>query len=193
MSQDFSHYTADYYHRHQYEYWFEEHGLLRPDQMAALCYTLNLPFTYYEPCVSGQEWPRDPGLIMSIGCGTGMLEHALEKLGYTVIGVDPAPGAKELYHGKYLQDDIAGIADCGTVIFCESLEHLPWEIIWQIWERIPPWPHVRVIVVNWPGFFPIPVTSEWDHITELNDKMYDKLAAGFTPVVRWGSHLVLDR
>jgi hypothetical protein len=193
VSQDFSEYSAEYYQRNQFEYWFEQRGLLRPDQLAAICYTLNLPFTAREPCFSGQEWPRRPGVIMSVGAGSGMLEHVLEELGHEVIGVDPSPGARELYRGKHLQDDVTGIEDCSTVIFCESLEHLPLDVIWEIWKQIPVRPGVRVIGVNWPGYFPIPVTSEWDHITELNDELYDQLAGGFTTYVRWGSHLVLDR
>jgi hypothetical protein len=196
VTQDLSGYTVEYYQRHQAEYWFKKHGLLRPDELAALCYTFGMPFSGHEAyAFRGTPWPREPHLIMSIGAGAGVLEKALEDMGLAVIGVDPSPGAKVLYQGSRLQDDTTGIEACDTIIFCESLEHIPLEQIRDIWSRINHERFTRVIVVNWPGMFPIPVASDgWDHITRLDDALYDELSEGFNnTVLRWGSHLVLER
>lgn len=182
MRQDLSVYTDEYYKRDQPEYWFTKHGILRPDQLAALCYAYGLPF-WGEP-----DGIRDPGLVYSIGCGSGELEAALEKLGNTVVGVDPSRGAKALYKGKDIVDEYPGGGD--TVIFCESIEHIPHDITKGIFSRIPK--QARVIVVNWPDLHPIPAVGDGDHITDIDDVFYDRLSDGRKVILRRGSHLVLE-
>jgi SAM-dependent methyltransferase len=97
--QDLAGYDDAYYQRDAPEFWFGGRDLPRPDQLAAICYTFGVPFWGSEPYA-----PRDPGRVVSIGCGGGHLEQTLEDLGVTVTGVDPSPGARRLYRGKLLCD-----------------------------------------------------------------------------------------
>lgn len=192
MSQNLSGYTRQYFERDQPEYWFSQYDLPRPDMLAAICYAFSVPFRLNDMPYE----PRDTGRVMSIGSGPGFLEKILEGMGCEVIGVDPSPGVRELYRGMHLQPDWTGIEQCRTVIFCESLEHVPIEQVRQIWQEIRDncQPGTRVIVVNWPQFFPIdPSGDGWDHITRLDDRLYDELSEGFHVLVRWGSHLVLQK
>lgn len=136
--------------------------------------------------------PRHPGAIVSIGAGEGWLEHQLEMMGQVVIGVDPAAGARELYRGYSLIERATRreIAAASSVLFCESIEHIPIDQVLQIrsWMQ----PGSRLVVVNWPDFHPIEATSAWDHITRIDDELYDRLSVGARVVLRRGSHLVLD-
>lgn len=181
---DVSHYQASYYQRPIVENWYSEYDLPRPDELAAICYAFGVPFT--NPAT---EWAqRYPGQVVSIGCGAGRLEAELERLGCDVIGVDPSPGAKELYRGSTLVDRYEGGGD--TIVFCESLEHLPVEEIDRIFALIPD--HARVIVVNWLGWDTIVGNHSWDHITTVDADLFDRLSDGWNVRVRNGSHLVLD-
>lgn len=191
--QDLSHYTVDYYQRDQAEFWFPRVGLLRPDQLAAICYIFGLPWNGDEGYArSGPPW-RTPRRVMSIGCGEGHLEEYLEGHGIEVIGVDPSPGAQQLYRGHHLQGGVEGIETVDTVVFCESIEHLPRGLIFSIWDRLPI-TGVRVVITNWPSYHPlVPSSDGWDHITRIDDALYDELSTGFYVRVRRGSHLVLDR
>lgn len=183
MSQDLSIYTEDYYNRELEEYWFTKNGLLRPDQLAAVCYTFGLPFW------GEHSNRREPGLVYSIGCGAGDLEVTLEKLGCEVIGVDPSSGAKHLYKGSELIDEYPGGGD--TVIFCEAIEHIPMEQLTDIFNKIPQ--KARIIIVNWPDYHPLhPDGSNQDHITLIDDELYNKLAKGRKIVLHRGSHLILE-
>ena len=182
--QDLKNYTVGYYTRERPENLFTDCGLLRPDELAALCYALDWPF--WGP--KGKPI-RNPGKIYSIGAGPGNLEVILEKMGHEVVGVDPSPGAKELYQGKKLVDKYDGGGD--TILFVESIEHLPVKEINRIMSLVP---HgARVVIVNWVDFFPIPKDSEWDHITTIDDGMYDKLTKNNKVVLRKGSHLVFEK
>lgn len=187
--QDLAGYDVGYYRRDAPEFWFGGHGLLRPDQLAAVCYAFGVPFWGSEPYA-----PRDPGLIVSMGAGEGYLEGELERLldGH-VVGVDPSPGARQLYRGSRWCPAATRtlINGAGTVIFGESIEHIPLEETLQVRAWMAP--GSRLIVVNWPDFHPIePHLNGWDHITRVDDALYDRLAAGGRVVLRRGSHLVVD-
>ena len=189
MTQDLSNYTTDYYHRDAPEFWFGRHGLLRPDQLAAICYTFGVPFWGSEPYA-----PRQPGRVVSIGAGEGQLEGELERMLWpdNVVGVDPSLGAQRLYRGENLvaEANQTMIARAGTVIYAESVEHIPVEQTLQVRAWMSP--GSRLIIVNWPDFHPIEASSDWDHITRVDDALYDRLAAGGATVLRRGSHLVVD-
>jgi len=182
-----SHYDASYYTRDQAEYWWQQHGLLRPDELAALSYAWGRPFTYYDiqnQCMT----QRHPGTVYSIGCGIGNLETALERMGCTVIGVDPSPGATQLYKGSTRVDNYDGGGD--TILFVESIEHLTLDEINDIFPKIPT--GAQVIIVNWYGMFPIHgSTDHWDHVTTIDDRFYDHLARHRTTLLRHDGHLVL--
>lgn len=189
MTQDLTHYSADYYQRDQIiETWFWRVGLLRPDQLAALCYILGKPF-----------WGRDrlperkPGLVLSVGCGRGELEAALERLGVQVLGYDPSAGAHDMYEGTRLTAELDDetIRVAHTVVFCESLEHVPADEIWRIRKALTS--GTRLVVTNWPDYHPIEVSRDgWDHITRVDDDLFDRLAEGASVLVRRESHLVLE-
>lgn len=186
MSQNLSHYNAGYYQRKGTpESWCHGYGLPRPDELACICYAFGAAFS--DPH-EGEGGPRDPGLTYSIGCGAGWLEARLEEMGVKVIGVDPSPGARELYAGSELVPTYEGGGD--TIIFCESLEHLPTDEIDRIWSLIPA--TARIIVANWPAWDVIPGDHDWDHITTVDAALFDRLSEGRRVVVRRGSHLVLD-
>lgn len=185
-TQDLTHYTRDYYTRKGLtEAWFVECDLLRPDELACICYMFGRAFA--DPR-GGEEDARGPGLVYSIGCGPGRLEAHLEGMGVRVIGVDPAPGAVEMYAGSELVPSYDGGGD--TIIFCESLEHLPITEIDRIWPLIPM--SARIIVANWLAWDSIPGDHEWDHITTVDGELFDRLSEGRRVIVRRGSHLVLD-
>ena len=186
--QDLTNYDHAYYHRDQPEYWFQETDLLRPDQLAALCYALNWPF-WDVPADMPPPGPRNAGLIYSIGCGIGVLERKLERIGYRVIGVDPSPAPFEEYKGSELIESYPGGGN--TVIFCESVEHIPLDDLLEMFTRIPI--EARVIVVNWPDGHPIhPEEPYNDHITLVDDDLYDRLSEGRKVLLRRGSHLVME-
>jgi hypothetical protein len=187
-TQNLDGYSPAYYQRDIRENWFAPHGLLRPDQLAAVCYAYGWPFDGNE-----RYRRRDPGRIMSIGCGRGDLEAELERMGAEVIGVDPSHGAQTLYRGTTLQPDTTGMEDCQTVLFVESIEHLPKAMIEDLWPRFSS--GTRVVIVNWRDFHPIePEPNDgWDHITLVDDDLFDWLCGGFNVWVRNGSHLVIDR
>lgn len=181
---DVSKYQASYYQRPIVENWYSGHDLPRPDELAAICYAFGVPFTHPDR----EHCERDPGVVVSIGCGAGKLEARLEQMGCTVIGVDPSPGARELYEGSTLVDRYEGGGD--TIVFCESLEHLPVDEIDRIFGLIPD--HATVIVVNWWGWDTILGDHAWDHITTVDADLFDRLCDGWNVRVRNGSHLVLD-
>lgn len=181
---DVSNYTEAYYHKAQDEYIYAKMGLLRPDQLAAVAYTLGI--SYFGDSV----YKRIPGTIYSIGCGEGYLEEFFEKQGYEVIGVDPSPGAKALYRGSKLIDRYEGGG--GTILFVESIEHIPEEEILRILSLVPP--YARVFIGNWLDSMPIYPTSDgWDHITLIDDAFFDKISVGFNVFLRRGSFLVMDK
>lgn len=183
MTQDLSVYTNQYYERPLAEFWFEQFGLVRPDQLAALSYAYGIsPW-------NGAWTQRNPGIIYSIGCGTGMLEVTLEKMGNVVIGVDPSTGAKNKYRGSKLIDKYEGGGD--TIMFVESIEHIPMAELDRIFSLVPS--GARIIVVNWPDFHPINPFPGHDHITLIDDQMFDRISALGTTVLRRGSHLVVDK
>lgn len=182
---DLTHYTKDYYQRDIAENWFDEYGLLRPDQLAAFCYAVGLPFWGDENLKR-----RNPGLIYSIGAGTGVLESFLENQGFRVTGVDPSPGAKKLYRGKKLIDRYKGGGK--TIIFCEAIEHIPRGEILRILGLVPT--GSRVIIVNWLSHHPItPDKSSWDHITQIDDGFFKYISTGWRVLVKRFSHLVMEQ
>lgn len=183
MSQDLSIYDKDYYLRDQVEFYFKKHGLLRPDELAVICYSLG--WQYF----GGEKMElRDPGLIYSIGCGTGEWESKMEEMGYEVIGVDPSEGPHELYNGKKIINKYPGGGD--TIVFCESIEHIPENELNKILNVIPK--RARVIIVNWVDYHPIAPDGSLDHITRIDDDFYDEITKGKKVIVRNGSHLVYD-
>lgn len=112
-------YTRFYYlDRNIPEINFYKAGILRPDQLAALCYMFGYTdhksvadlfnFDEYHPSrevpkttlgeqLSKIEKKRTPLLVLSIGSGRGGLEAALTAMNVKVIGSDPSLDAQKIY------------------------------------------------------------------------------------------------
>lgn len=183
-------YDRAYYDRTLPETWFGRFGLLRPDQLAAVCYAFGMPFWGDETYAN-----REPYIVLSIGCGRGELEAQIERMGPRVIGTDPSDAVERIYAGqnferKSASEAVRDVFRADTVIFCESLEHIERAEIDLAFDMLR-MRRARVIVVNWPSFMPLE-TNGWDHVTRIDDALYDELSEGFDVVVRRGSHLVLD-
>ena len=175
-------YDETYFNRNIPETWFRKRGILRPDQLAGLCYVMDWPFWTNE-----RTDRRKPGHVLSVGCGLGDLEVELEKQGVKVTGYDPYYYDK--YQGRECLQHYKG-EKYNTILFCESIEHLPEaEIDYIINSQAG---GTRIIIVNWPDNHPI-LPEGFDHITQIDDTFFDKLLGDRKPLVRRGSHLVYDK
>jgi hypothetical protein len=86
------------------------------------------------------------------------------------------------------------LTDVDTLIFCESIEHIPKEWFDPFWAKVRPALGAnkgRLIVVNWPSFHPIGIWGD-EHCRAIDDIVYDQLAEGGRTAYRQGSHLVVD-
>ena len=80
-----------------------------------------------------------------------------------------------------------------TIVFNESLEHIPEDEGNEILRIISTWSNTRLIIVNVLGMHPIAVDdSGWNHIRRVDDALYDRISAFGTVAFRRGSHLVVD-
>jgi len=183
-------YDARYYSpdRDIHETWFPQRGLFRPDELACVCYLFSKPFWGLEALPV-----RAVDRVLSIGCGVGNVEAWLETQGCEVIGVETSEAARALYRGAEVVEraEAEHFAWADSVIFVESLEHIPREEIDRLWSLLTP--NTRVITVNWPDYFPLaPDGSGWDHVTQLDDSLFDELSSAGIVRVRRASHLVFD-
>lgn len=173
-------YDKSYFNRNIPETWFSQLGLLRPDQHAALCYVLDLPYWRSYRTKRDKKYKT----ILSIGCGLGDLEVKLESFGLNVLGYDP------YYHKEYKGQKCLATYNgeqADILLFCESIEHLTKEQTKEIIDAQKG--GTKIIIVNWPDFHPIPEEG-FDHITRIDDDYFDWVLDGREPEVRKGSHLV---
>ena len=159
---------------------------------------------------------RIPNHVVDIGCGRGeiMAFYHLWKIWCT--GIDPSPGALELVPQTMKKwantrdydflnvGTYDGIETCkafdlhpDTIIFCESLEHIPQSEFDLAWPRIVEMlteTSGLLIVVNWVKNHPLGKDGTgYDHITRVDDARYNRLAKDAKKtVLRKGSHLVLQ-
>lgn len=159
---------------------------------------------------------RVPSLVLDVGCGRGELLAALSHMQVPCIGLDPTPGAAALVP-KTLKE-WAGIEDPGqrfhphsfytslcslwshdidTVLFVESVEHIPsreftlgWPLVCRTLDRTGG----VCVFTNWVDFWPIkPDNTGYDHVSLIDDDLYDHLANDAkSTIFREGSHLVLQ-
>ena len=169
---------------------------IRNDQLACFHWALHEP-------TGGMRLPH---MVLDVGAGRGELSAMFALCGIPVTGVEPSVAGAKLYRetlrlwAKAEARLVSRLEECrdhpDTVIFCESLEHIPEEEFEQMWPRIVDWlvPHQgRLIIANWIENHPIkPDGSGWDHVRRVDDALYDRLADGWTTVWRRGSHLVVD-
>ena len=157
---------------------------------------------------------RDPGFVVDMGCGRGEVAATLAHLGMEVVAVDPSAHA-----GRFVQETArrfygmarpipfrskscyAALRGLGrvpdTVIFCESIEHIPeGEVVraFELLSRMAGKRSIRVVITNWIDFHPIRRSGrDWDHLHDVDDAFYDRLESyADRTVFRRGSHFVLD-
>ena len=159
--------------------------------------------------MSTQEF-RLPGLVLSVGEGRGELAAAYARLRTSFIGVDPSPGSEELIpntiktwaygenSSEFWNTDIISalpkldIRKPDTVIFSESIEHIPMEEGDLIIERAKEW-GALLIVSNVLDFHPIKIDNTgWNHIRLIDDDLYDSIEAMGTLVYRNKSNLIVQ-
>lgn len=177
-------YNDQYFQRDVPETDFLKKKLLRPDQHAALCYALGFN--------NEKRLPRNPGYTVSVGCGAGFLEWELMEHA-NVLGLDIVDNRQYLI--PFELGGLEAIPPCHTLIFCESIEHIP-EDEWDAH-----WPAVKhaikgglLIITNWMDYHPIIKDKEgYDHVRTIDDAFYEKLSQEAKKVIhREGSHLVLQ-
>ena len=160
---------------------------------------------------------RRPGLAYDMGCGRGEVASTLVHMGISAVAVDPSHAAGALvaetasrFYGlpsSSVQFERSTSLEAlrrsartpDTVIFCESVEHIPLRELFGTFEWIRDHAGgvrggIRAIVTNWPRFHPIRAPrGDWDHVHDVDDELYDRLASlSHRTVVRRGSHLVLQ-
>lgn len=166
----------------------------------------------------GRHMKRRPELVVDMGCGRGEIACTLAHLGIDALAVDPSAYAETLvgeaarrlygpgcrtppFLNRGCHSALRGMRRVpDTVIFCESLEHMPEKEVWRSFGLLSrmassaPGGVIRVIMTNWIDFHPIRrIGRDWDHLHDVDDGFYDRLEsyAGRT-VFRRGSHLVLE-
>lgn len=96
---------------------------------------------------------------------------------------------------KRYKDSLSDIGDdFDTIIFCESIEHIPtneFESVWPFIRNILKKNNGLFITTNWAEFHPI-YPSNWDHVRIIDDKFYDYLSIEAKVIFRRGSHIVLQ-
>ena len=157
---------------------------------------------------------RYPKKILSVGSGRGELEASFIYLGIPVVGCDPAPCIPEIYKQTMLEwidcDDYVfhnmefhEVAEMyseqlmfDTIIFCESLEHIPegtFEYGWNLIKNHLYTLHGRLIVCNTISNHPIKISCTWNHVRRVDDDLYDRFESeAVRTIFRQGSHLVLQ-
>lgn len=160
-----------------------------------------------------KKLPRRPHKVINIGGGRGEIDAVLRLLNIDCVCVDPSPGAVVMYaqtmekwanthnykfiNKRYkdsINDNDVG-DDFDTLVFCESIEHIPedeFESVWPIVRSILKKNRGLLIVTNWMGYHPL-YPNTWDHVRIIDDKFYDYLSIEAKKVIfRRGSHLVLQ-
>ena len=156
---------------------------------------------------------RIPSLVYDMGCGRGELAATLVYMGISAVAVDPSHAAGALvdetasrFYGlpsmsvpferaTCLEALLKSVQTPDTIIFCESVEHIPMKELVAAFDWIRDCARgARVIVTNWPTYHPIRAPpGDWNHVHDVDDELYDRLASrARKTVTRHGSHLVLQ-
>jgi hypothetical protein len=84
------------------------------------------------------------------------------------------------------------LSEFDTIIFCESIEHVPEINFWNFWDKVKHEFNGRIIITNWIEYHPIPINPP-EHIFEINDAVYDRLIQTSRKCIyRNKSHLVIE-
>ena len=169
--------------------------------------------------IGGAGLGRNPGLVYDMGCGRGEVAATLVYMGISAVAVDPSHAAGALVdetarrfyglpaasvpfeRGTALGALCRSSQTPDTVIFCESVEHMPLSELFATFEWIRDHADgarggggVLAVVTNWPNYHPIRAPpGDWNHVHDVDDELYDRLASlSRKTVARHGSHLVLQ-
>lgn len=183
-------YEKGYFDQPGLEKDYHDLGLFRPDQVYAISYALGLTD-------ARRHLQRKPSKILSIGCGQGAIESFLASKGFDVTATDIADNVEAGgFHFILGSMDDISYDDFDTVIFCESIEHIPKDEFDRNWMKmVDMLKKTRgiLIITNWFEYHPIRIdASGWNHVREVNDAFYDSLAMHGETVVRNKSHLVIQ-
>lgn len=154
---------------------------------------------------------RNPKKVLDVGGGRGELAHVLHQLSIECDSIEPGLNAEFLYDvtgklffdvdastikplstsfGEYL--NTTDLSKLDTIIFCQSIEHLPETDFWNFWNQVREKFKGFIIITNWLYYHPIRVDGV-EHIFEINDAVYDRLVAESKQCIyRNNSHLVLE-
>lgn len=154
---------------------------------------------------------RTPKRVLDIGGGRGEIAHFFSNLGSPCVSIEPGLHAQTLYQytndlffdgqstlvsllttdiGKSL--DVLDLQEFDTIVFCESIEHIPETDFWNLWSQIKQRFQGLVVITNWLHLHPIPVDLP-EHIFRIDDAVYDRLVSdSHRCVYRNQSHLVLE-
>lgn len=162
----------------------------------------------------GNDATRKPKSVLDVGGGRGEVSAAFAWLGIKVQEVEPHKDAKQWCHDtssrlfSLLTSDgfhtlintpvpeclpEIDFEDLDTVIFCESLEHIPEDCFTPFWDKVGAVlraNHGMLVVTNWLDYHPLHVSGP-EHCRLVDDALYAELAQGGTVTYRRGSHLVV--
>lgn len=154
---------------------------------------------------------RNPRKILEIGGGRGEVANSFFYMGTDCVSIEPGQYAEFLYEvtGEYFfgenfisnvplnislsqYSNSINLSIFDTIIFCETIEHIPEDEFWNFWGKVCSDFEGLFIITNIVDYHPIPITFP-EHIFEINDKIYDKLSIDSKRCIfRKGSHLVLE-
>lgn len=195
---------------------------LREDQFSALCYAnsiFNFNYTDHPTYKDQIVFVRDHSQrklknILSIGAGRGEMEYSFCVLEIDITALEPSDAGYALIQenrgwnpdnsnvpillqktiGEYIESIKGKEFRHDTIIYCEAIEHVPFEETFKLLNRIKKEKKkIRLIIVNWKWFHPVYTDGTgWNHITNIDDTVYDGIIEGMELIYREGSHLVVD-
>jgi 2-polyprenyl-3-methyl-5-hydroxy-6-metoxy-1,4-benzoquinol methylase len=144
---------------------------------------------------------RKPKCVLDWGSGNGLLSAAFSHFDVTTYAVDPNP-SKEVnglntsnrIDKAFVEDlTLKEIENIDTVIFCESIEHMPEEYVNHYLKLISTIADkdILVIQVNTINYHPIN-PSPPDHITRINNAFQQRFIDihNIEVIFKQGSHIV---
>lgn len=193
--------------------WFRFEGLGKGENDGPLGYEARLQLDILKRSVVDAGTARKCQYILDVGGGRGEVALSLAWLGKDVQVVEPHAHAYAWMiatHTLFFPDsplkvqlinspvpeclDCLDLAKVDTVLFVESLEHIPQDCFDLFWPKVKVAlmrNKGRLVVANWIDYHPLPADNR-EHCRRVDDVVYDELARGGAVKHRNGSHLVVD-